>query len=134
MDKRPTDDHINVQASEESIDKVEDRRISRGFWRYVLVGYAIGLFIGAIIFVILLMTMSKMELGIPWIFVIAALAQIGTGGGLVGAGIYVSKMIDRDDDDEPPSPGGGRREAASPKLARSPRRPKAALKPSASGA
>ena len=99
MDSRPVDKHTSPEEPDRQIDKAEDKKISRGFWRYVLIGYAIGMAIGAVIFVILLFTMSKMELQIPIIFIIAALAQIGTGGGLVGAGIYISRITDRGDDD-----------------------------------
>ena len=114
MEKRPEDTHISPQEPSTKIDKAEDIKISRGFWRYVIIGYAIGMAIGATIFVFVLLAMQKMELQIPIIFVVAALAQIGTGGGLVGAGIYVSKTIDRDDDDDDDDePGGGRKEFVS---------------------
>lgn len=105
MERRPEDTHISPKEPAAKIDKVEDKKISRGFWRHVIIGYAIGMAVAAVIFVLLLFTMSNMELQIPIIFVIAALAQIGTGGGLVGAGIYVSRMTERDDDDDDP-PGG----------------------------
>lgn len=114
METRPEDKHTASDQPAAKIDKAEDKKISRGFWRYVIIGYAIGMAIGAAIFVFLLFTMNRMELRIPVIFMIAALAQIGTGGGLVGAGIYVSKMIDRDDDDEDndDTPGGGNKAPA----------------------
>ena len=109
MDGRPKDDHVADVSRKTPVDNTEDRIISRDFWRHVLIGYAAGLAIGAVIFVILLLTMNRMELKIPAIFIIAALAQIGTGGGLVGAGIYMSRVIDRDDDDDSSDPPRGRK-------------------------
>jgi len=88
----------------------EERPIVRGFLRYLIAGFAGGLMIGAVGLILVLVAFGNMKLDIPVVFIAAMMLQFGPIGGLVGVGIYLSRITDRtrdDDEDNDDGPGGG---------------------------
>lgn len=96
--------------------KAEERPIARGFLRHIVAGFAGGLALGGVLVAAIFLIFSHLKLDTPLIFIAAMLLQFGPIGGLVGAGIYLSRITERsrpddeaqeeDDDDRP---GGGTR-------------------------
>lgn len=89
----------------------EERPIARGFLKHIVAGFAIGLACGGILFSLMFLMLGKLELHVPLLFIAAVLLQFGPIGGLIGAGIHVTRIADRekDDDDEDDEPGRGNR-------------------------
>jgi len=108
MSQRPKDTPVPT-GQPAPHDAAEEQRLKSSFWKHLIMGYAIGLSVGALILFFVFIAMQEMQLNVPAIFILAAMAQIGTGGGLVGVGIYLSRNTDRGDDDDGP-PSGGRKE------------------------
>lgn len=103
----------------------DERAIARGFLRHIVVGIGAGFALGSVVLVALFLIFAKLDLHVPVIFMAAAIVQFGPIGGLIGAGIHLSRITDRSapedkgDDDEP---GGGTKAAVTP-APRAPRRP-----------
>lgn len=84
----------------------EERPIARSFLRHIIAGFAIGLACGGILFGLMFLMLGKLDLHVPLLFIAAVVVQFGPIGGLIGAGIHVTRITDRsdgseDDDDEP---------------------------------
>jgi len=83
----------------------EERPIARGFLRHIIAGFAIGLACGGLLFGLMFLMLGKLDLHVPLLFVAAVVVQFGPIGGLIGAGIHVTRITDRgkdgEDDDEP---------------------------------
>ena len=90
----------------------DERHIARGFLRHIIAGFAIGLICGGAMFGALLLTLGNLDLNMPILFVLAILLQFGPIGGLIGAGIHVTRITDRGDasGDEGDEPRGGVKE------------------------
>lgn len=73
----------------------EERPLVRGFLRHLLAGFAGGLAFGALGLVVILALLGRFEISIPWVFFLAMMLQMGTIGGLVGVGVYMSRKTDR---------------------------------------
>jgi len=91
--------------------KDEERPIVRGFLKHIVSGLAAGLAFGSLVLAVLFVIFAKLDLQVPLIFIAAALLQFGPIGGLIGAGVYLSRIAERaaptvhDEDDQ--GPGGG---------------------------
>ena len=88
----------------------EERPIVRGFLKHLIAGFAGGLMVGAVGLFLVLVALGNIKLDIPVIFLAAMMLQFGPIGGLVGVGIYLSRITDRprdDDDENDEGPGGG---------------------------
>ncbi|MCA8901744.1 MAG: hypothetical protein KDA53_10880 [Hyphomonas sp.] len=84
----------------------DERPIARGFLKHLIAGFGIGLLVGAVLILLMLFLLGNLDLHVPVVFIAAMLLQFGPIGGLVGVGIYVTRVTDRskpgdDDDDEP---------------------------------
>lgn len=83
----------------------DERHIAQGFLRHIIAGFAIGLIFGGTMFGALFLTLGKLDMNIPILFILAMLLQFGPIGGLIGAGVHVTRIADRGDketdDDEP---------------------------------
>ena len=84
----------------------EERPIARGFLRHIVAGFTIGLICGGAMFGALFLMLGNLDLNVPFLFIAAMLLQFGPIGGLIGAGIHVTRITDRgekadQDDDEP---------------------------------
>lgn len=90
-----------------------ERPIVRGFLKHLIAGFAAGLLVGAVGLFLVLVALGNLKLDIPVIFLAAMLLQFGPIGGLVGVGIYLSRITERscedDDDENDGGPGGGRK-------------------------
>ena len=78
----------------------EQREIVRGFVRHLLLGFGGGFGVGAVLYALILMMMSGNSIEIPILFAVAMLCQAGALGGLVGMGVYMSKVTEREPDPE----------------------------------
>ena len=90
----------------------EERPIVRGLLKHLIIGFGCGLLVGAVGLFLVLQALGNMRLDMPIIFVAAMMLQFGPVGGLVGVGIYLSRITDRsrgDEDDNDEGPGGGRK-------------------------
>ncbi len=95
--------------------KAEERSIARGFLKHIVAGFACGLTMGSVLVAGIFLMFSHLELNVPLLFVAAMLVQFGPIGGLIGAGVYLSRITDRSrdedtatkDDDDEDRPGGG---------------------------
>jgi hypothetical protein len=88
----------------------EERPIVRGFLKHLIAGFAGGLLIGAVGLFLVVTALGNLKLDIPILFIAAMMLQFGPIGGLVGVGIYLSRITDRsrdDDDENDEGPGGG---------------------------
>ena len=90
----------------------DERQIARGFLKHIVAGFACGLALGSVLVAGIFLMFSHLDLNVPFVFVAAMLLQFGPIGGLVGAGIHLSRITDRSragdtDDDEDDRPGGG---------------------------
>lgn len=94
----------------------EQREIVRGFVRHLLVGFGAGFSFGAVLYGLILMMMSGTSIEIPMLFALAMLMQAGALGGLVGMGIYMSRVAERepDADTDGENDGGGTPEPVRP--------------------
>lgn len=79
----------------------EQREIVRGFVKHALIGFACGFTFGAVLYALILMAMSGTSIQIPALFALAMLLQAGALGGLVGMGVYMSRISERDDGADP---------------------------------
>ena len=84
----------------------EERPIARGFLRHIVAGFTIGLICGGALFGAMFLMLGNLDLNMPILFIAAMLLQFGPIGGLIGAGIHVTRITDRssdqdEDDDEP---------------------------------
>ncbi|KJS38525.1 MAG: hypothetical protein VR74_05445 [Hyphomonas sp. BRH_c22] len=87
----------------------EERPIVRGLLKHLIIGFGCGLLVGAVGLFLVLQALGNMRLDMPIIFVAAMMLQFGPVGGLVGVGIYLSRITDRsrgDEDDNDEGPGG----------------------------
>ncbi|OZB16490.1 MAG: hypothetical protein B7X53_08790 [Hyphomonas sp. 34-62-18] len=97
--------------------KAEERSIARGFLKHIVAGFASGLGLGTLLVAGIFLMFGHLELNVPFVFVAAMLLQFGPIGGLIGAGVYLSRISDRsrddgsasgkNDDDDEDRPGGG---------------------------
>ena len=119
--------------------KAEERSIARGFLKHIVAGFACGLTLGTALVAGIFLIFSHLELNVPFVFVAAMLLQFGPIGGLIGAGVYLSRITDRSqekaeasqgDDDDEDRPGGGTKAPVTPaKAAPSPRAPRSSPLP-----
>lgn len=113
----------------------EEKPIVRGFLKHLILGFASGVAVGAILLTGMLLMLQNMDLDMPLIWAFAMMLQCGPVGGLIGVGIYLSKVTQRDsddDDDDKPGPGGNASEPAGldQVVIRPDARPAGGLKPS----
>ena len=91
----------------------EERPIVRGLLKHLIIGFGCGLLVGAVGLFLVLQALGNMRLDMPIIFVAAMMLQFGPIGGLIGVGIYLSRITERscedDDDENDEGPGGGRK-------------------------
>lgn len=90
----------------------EERPIVRGFLKHLIAGFGCGLLFGAVGLFILLLALGNLNLDVPILFIAAMMLQFGPIGGLVGVGVYLSRITDRsrdDDEDNDDGPSGGRK-------------------------
>lgn len=73
----------------------EERPLVRGFLRYLLAGFGIGVFFGLVGYGLIMLMLAGQSIDIPILFIIAMLIQAGALGGLVGVGLYMSTVTDR---------------------------------------
>ena len=73
----------------------DERAIARGFLRHIVVGIGAGFALGSVVLVALFLIFAKLDLHVPVIFMAAAIVQFGPIGGLIGAGIHLSRITDR---------------------------------------
>lgn len=105
--------------------KDDERAIARGFLKHIVVGIGAGFALGAVVLVALFLIFAKLELHVPVVFMAAAIMQFGPIGGLIGAGIHLSRITDRsapEDEGDDAEPGGGTKVAVTP-APRAPKRP-----------
>ncbi|MFN4184538.1 MAG: hypothetical protein ACK4M6_07105 [Hyphomonas sp.] len=116
----------------------EERGIARGFLKHIVAGFAGGLALGGVLVAGIFLMFSGLELNVPLVFVAAMLLQFGPIGGLIGAGVYLSRITDRsregdvpgDQDEDDDKPGGGTRAPVTgAKPARAPRPPRSSPLP-----
>jgi hypothetical protein len=89
-----------------------ERPIVRGLLKHLIIGFGCGLLVGAVGLFLVLQALGNMRLDMPIIFVAAMMLQFGPVGGLVGVGVYLSRITDRsrgDEDDNDEGPRGGRK-------------------------
>ncbi|MEQ3649389.1 hypothetical protein [Hyphomonas sp.] len=113
----------------------DEKPVVRGFLKHLILGFAGGVAVGSVLLGGMLLSLQNMDLDMPLLWILAMMLQCGPVGGLIGVGVYLSKVTTRDsdkDDDDQPGPGGNAAEEA--KLDQIIVRPKAwpvgALKPS----
>ncbi|MEZ5954574.1 MAG: hypothetical protein R3C13_09755 [Hyphomonas sp.] len=91
----------------------DERHIARGFLKHIVAGFGAGLLFAGVMIALLFLMMGQLDLNVPVIFIAAMLLQFGPIGGLIGAGVYVTRIADRpktrDEDDDDDKPGGGTR-------------------------
>jgi hypothetical protein len=105
--------------------KDDERAIARGFLKHIVVGIGAGFALGSVVLVALFLVFAKLDLHVPVIFMAAAIVQFGPIGGLIGAGIHLSRITDRsapEDEGDDDEPGGGTKAAVTP-APRAPKRP-----------
>ena len=87
----------------------DERHIAHGFLRHIIAGFAIGLIFGGAMFGALFLTLGNLDMNIPILFILAMLLQFGPIGGLIGAGVHVTRIADRGEKpvDEDEGPRGG---------------------------
>ena len=95
----------------------DERHIARGFLKHIVAGFSAGLAFGALMCGVLFIAMHKLDLHVPMIFIAAMMVQFGPIGGLIGAGIHVTRIADRSkpDDEDDDEPKGGTRAPVTPK-------------------
>ena len=86
----------------------EERPIVRGLLKHILVGFGLGLLCGAVMLGVVIMSFENMDLGMPVIWIGAMMLQTAPIGGLIGAGVYLSRITERDDDDDDENGGGSK--------------------------
>ncbi|MBI1400389.1 hypothetical protein [Hyphomonas sp.] len=113
--------------------KDDERAIARGFLKHIVVGIGAGFALGSAVLVALFLIFAKLDLHVPVVFMAAAILQFGPIGGLIGAGIHLSRITDRsapEDEGDDDEPDGGTKAAVTP-APRAPQRPfTASLAPS----
>lgn len=93
--------------------KDHERSIARGFLKHIVVGLAVGLAFGSLVLIGLFIIFARLDLHVPLVFMGAALLQFAPIGGLIGAGVHLSRIaeraapVDEDEDDEGPGRGTG---------------------------
>ena len=93
--------------------KDHERFIVRGFLKHIVAGFAVGLAFGSVVLIGLFIIFARLDLHVPIVFIGAALLQFGPIGGLIGAGVHLSRIAERaapadeDGDDEGPGRGTG---------------------------
>lgn len=105
----------------------DERHIAQGFLRHIIAGFAIGLIFGGAMFGALFLTLGNLDMNIPILFILAMLLQFGPIGGLIGAGVHVTRIADRGEkpgNDEGPR-GGTKAPAVARVETKAPRRKKA---------
>ena len=75
----------------------DERHIAQGFLRHIIAGFAIGLIFGGTMFGALFLTLGNLDMNIPILFILAMLLQFGPIGGLIGAGVHVTRIADLDE-------------------------------------
>ena len=95
----------------------DEKPVVRGFLKHLILGFAGGVAVGSVMLAIMLLSLQKMDLDMPLLWIFAMMLQCGPVGGLIGVGIYMSKVTQRDshkDDDDESGPGGNAPEEAKP--------------------
>lgn len=113
--------------------RADERAIARGFLKHIVAGFACGLVLGSALVAGIFLVFRDLDLNVPFVFVAAMLLQFGPIGGLIGAGIHLSRIAERrganedatGKDDDEDRPGGGTKAPVTPASAAttSPRRP-----------
>lgn len=112
----------------------DEKPVVRGFLKHLILGFAGGVAVGSVLLGGMLLSLQNMDLDMPLLWIFAMMLQCGPVGGLIGVGVYLSKVTTRDsdkDDDDEPGPGGNAPEEAEPDqiIVRPKARPVGALKP-----
>ena len=87
----------------------DEKPVVRGFLKHLVLGFAGGVAVGSILLGGMLLSLQDMDLDMPLLWIFAMMLQCGPVGGLIGVGIYLSRVTQRDfdeDDDDKPGPGG----------------------------
>ena len=85
----------------------DERPIVRGFLKYLIAGFSVGLLVGAVGLFMVIAAFGNLKLDMPLLFIAAMMLQFGPIGGLVGVGIYLSRITERSrTDDEDDGRGG----------------------------
>ncbi len=108
--------------------KESERPIARGFLKHIVMGIGAGFAFGSFVLVGLFVVFANLDLHVPVIFLAAAMLQFGPIGGLVGAGIHLSRIAERaapeEEDKEDEGPGGGTKAAVTHAPGRAKRPPR----------
>lgn len=114
----------------------EERGIARGFLKHIVAGFAGGLALGGGLVAGIFLMLGDLQLNVPIVFVAAMLLQFGPIGGLVGAGVYLSRITNRSREEDAPEdedgdkPGGSSKAPATEtKAPRAPRPPRSSPLP-----
>ena len=83
----------------------EERPIIRGLLKHILIGFSAGFLFGALMLALMIMSFRNLDLGMPVLWIGAMMLQTAPIGGLIGAGVYLSRITERDSDDENQSGG-----------------------------
>lgn len=78
----------------------EEKPLVRSFVKHLLGGFGTGVAVGAFGLALVLFLIGHKEMGIPPLFYLAMMLQMGAMGGLVGAGVFMSRITDRSGDNE----------------------------------
>jgi len=105
-----------------------ERAMIRRFIRHVLVGFAAGFILGAVGYILILLALAGTAIEIPILFAFAMLYQMGALGGLVGLGVYMSRIAERGKADHG-DPDGGMKVAPDTAGPIAPRATKSGTKP-----
>lgn len=73
----------------------EEKPLVRSFVKHLIGGFGSGVAVGAFGLALVLFLIGHKEMGIPPLFYLAMMLQMGAMGGLVGAGIFMSRITDR---------------------------------------
>ena len=87
----------------------DEKPVVRGFLKHLVLGFAGGVAVGSILLGGMLLSLQNMDLDMPLLWIFAMMLQCGPVGGLIGVGIYLSRVTQPDSDedvDDKPSPGG----------------------------
>ena len=95
----------------------DEKPVVRGFLKHLILGFAGGVAVGSVLLGGMLLSLQNMDLDMPLLWIFAMMLQCGPVGGLIGVGVYLSKVTTRDsdkDDDDEAGPGGNAPEEAKP--------------------
>jgi len=78
----------------------DEKPVVRGFLKHLVLGFAGGVAVGSILLGGMLLSLQNMDLDMPLLWIFAMMLQCGPVGGLIGVGIYLSRVTQRDSDED----------------------------------